>query len=145
SIDSRLLLPLLAIALLAGLGALAYYLLPRLSPQPQPLPTLADSPVATEPISEPTATVAATQTPFRDAVNRATEAATQTQTAATAEEWQQVVTLWEEAIALMNQVPQNDDNYAIAQEKVSEYQGYLDYAQRKLDEASQDGLGSADE
>ncbi|MBD2091586.1 hypothetical protein H6F67_17215 [Microcoleus sp. FACHB-1515] len=134
--NSRLLLPLLAIALLAGLGALAYYLLPRLSPQPEPLPTLADSPVATEPTPEPTATVAPSQTPFRDAVNRATEAATQTQTAATADEWQQVVTLWEEAIVLMNQVPQNDANYATAQEKVSEYQGYLDYAQRKLDEAS---------
>lgn len=145
-------LPLLAIALLAGLGALAYYLLPRLSPQPQPLPTLADSPVAvpttdpttdpttTDPTTDPTtanptATVTPSQTPFRDAVNRATAAATQTQTAATANEWRQVATLWEEAIALMNQVPQNDANYAIAQEKVSEYQGNLDYAQRKLDEA----------
>lgn len=145
--SNSLLLPLLAIALLAGLGALAYFLWPRLNPQPepQPQPVAVDSPVPTAvpttvpttpaATPTPTATVAASQTPFRDAVNRATEAATQTQTATTVDQWQQVVTLWEQSIALMNQVPQNDTNYAIAQQKVSEYQNYLSYAQRKLDEA----------
>ena len=121
------LLPLLAIAILAGLGALAYVLWPRLRPQPQPLPTVAVSP------STPMASVAPSATPFRDAVNKATEAATGTQTATTTDEWQQIVVLWEESIGLMNQVTQDDANYALAQQKIEEYQNYLDYAQQRLD------------
>lgn len=131
---SKLLLPLLAIAILAGLGAIAYALWPRLRPQPASLPTVAVSPSVASPVASPTISVAPSATPFRDAVNKATEAATATQTAATAEEWQQIVTLWEESIVLMNQVPQDDANYAIAQEKIDQYQGYLDYAQQRLDQ-----------
>lgn len=127
----RLLLPGLAIALLLGLGALAYALWPRQSPQPEEsLSTVEVVPPATPTISLPPS-----QTPFRDAVNRATEAASVTQTATSAEEWEQVVRLWEEAIVLLQQVPEADPNYALAQEKVTEYQGNLSYAQQKLDAA----------
>ncbi|NEO84098.1 MAG: hypothetical protein F6J87_07570 [Spirulina sp. SIO3F2] len=68
------------------------------------------------------------QTPFRDAVNKAMSTAEAVQTAKSVEEWQAVVTGWQEAIALMQQVPAGDTNHATAQAKVTEYTGYLDYA-----------------
>jgi hypothetical protein len=52
------------------------------------------------------------------------------QTAQDAAAWQAVVTQWQEAIALMQQVPEGDPNYQTAQQKVTEYQGYLTYAQQ---------------
>jgi parvulin-like peptidyl-prolyl isomerase len=68
---------------------------------------------------------------FRQAVNKATEAATLTQEAQTAEEWDFVASHWQQAIALMKAVPNDGQNYAIAQGKIVEYQRYLDYAQQK--------------
>lgn len=70
------------------------------------------------------------QTPFRDGVNAAMSAAEAVQTAQTPEQWQAVVQQWQQAIALMQAVPQGDPNYATAQQKVTEYQGYLQYAQQ---------------
>ena len=69
------------------------------------------------------------QTPFRDAVNKAQNTAEAVQTAQSTEEWQAVVVGWQEAIALMQQVPEGDPDRAVAQEKVTEYTGYLEYAQ----------------
>lgn len=88
--------------------------------------------------ADPNATAAApasvpnvppSETPFRDAVNKAMAAAEAVQVAQSTEEWQAVVTGWQEAIALMQQVPDGDENYTVAQEKVTEYTGYLQYAQ----------------
>jgi len=70
------------------------------------------------------------QTPFRDGVNAAMSAAEAVQTAQTPEQWQAVAQQWQQAIALMQAVPQGDPNYATAQQKVTEYQGYLQYAQQ---------------
>lgn len=88
--------------------------------------------------ADPNATAAApasvpnvppSQTPFRDAVNKAQSTAEAVQVAKSTEEWQAVVTGWQEAIALMQQVPAGDANYTVAQGKVTEYTGYLQYAQ----------------
>jgi hypothetical protein len=87
----------------------------------------ADQAPAQAPAAAPN--VPPSQTPFRDAVNKAMEAANAVQTAQTAAEWQNVVTLWQTAIALMQQVPAGDTNHATAQQKVTEYTGYLQYAQ----------------
>ncbi|NET87077.1 MAG: peptidylprolyl isomerase [Kamptonema sp. SIO1D9] len=65
---------------------------------------------------------------FRVAVNNAMEAANLTQTAQNSEEWQKVASHWQEAIALMKAVEKNDPNYPVAQEKIAEYQNYLNYA-----------------
>lgn len=65
---------------------------------------------------------------FKEAVNQAMSAAKLTQTAKTKEEWNQVVSLWEKAIAHLNQVPQTHPNYAKAQQKITEYQRNLEYA-----------------
>ncbi|MDB9313255.1 hypothetical protein PN462_09105 [Spirulina sp. CS-785/01] len=70
------------------------------------------------------------ENPWYDAVNKAMEAANAVQTAQTQEEWQSVAQTWQQAIALMRQVPQDSPNYQQAQQKVTEYQGYLQYAQK---------------
>jgi ankyrin repeat protein len=67
--------------------------------------------------------------PFRDAVNKATAAAEFAQTAKTSEEWSNVANTWQEAIDLMQAVPQSNPNYEVAQQKAKEYQTNKTYAQ----------------
>lgn len=86
------------------------------------------APTAQAPAAAPN--VPPSETPFRDAVNKAMEAANAVQSAKTPEEWQNVATLWQTAIALMQQVPEGDANHAVAQQKVTEYTNYLQYAQQ---------------
>ena len=69
---------------------------------------------------------------FRQAVNAAQSAANQAQTASTAEQWQAVADAWSNSIELMKRVPQSDPNYAVAQQKVVDYQPNLDYAQQNV-------------
>jgi len=98
------------------------------------------APVATDPNAVPAdpnaapattpVTVPPSATPFRDAVNKAMAAATAVQSAQDQAAWQAVAVQWQEAIALMQQVPADDPNYATAQAKVTEYTGYLQYAQQ---------------
>jgi len=67
---------------------------------------------------------------FREAVNKAIKAANLTQLAKSPDEWKTVVSEWQEAIALMKNVPSSSKNYAIAQQKIIEYQKNLNYAQK---------------
>lgn len=69
---------------------------------------------------------------FRLAVNKAMSAAKLVQTAKTPEAWQLVTIQWQEAIDLMRAVPKSSPNYKVAQEKVAEYQTYLQYAQGNI-------------
>ncbi|HAG80288.1 MAG TPA: hypothetical protein DCL61_03735 [Cyanobacteria bacterium UBA12227] len=68
--------------------------------------------------------------PFREAVNQAMKAAELTQKAQTSEQWIAVSQAWQAAINLMKAVPSDSSNYAVAQEKVQEYQKNLTYAQK---------------
>lgn len=67
---------------------------------------------------------------FREAVNQAISAAKLTQTAKRTDEWKIIVNHWQVAIALMNKVPSSSPNYSIAQQKITEYQRNLSYAQK---------------
>lgn len=67
---------------------------------------------------------------FREAVNKAIKAANLTQLAKSSDEWKTVVSEWQEAIALMKNVPSSSQNYAIAQQKIIEYEKNLNYAQK---------------
>ncbi|MBE9127528.1 MULTISPECIES: hypothetical protein [unclassified Coleofasciculus] len=69
---------------------------------------------------------------FGEAVNQAMKAAQLTQTANTSEQWTAVSTAWQEAINLMQAVPADSSNYAVAQQKVQEYQKNLIYAQENV-------------
>lgn len=69
---------------------------------------------------------------FRDATNKAMEAANLTQTAQTSEEWSQVADTWQQAINLMKAVSESSPNYNLAQSKAVEYQSNLEYAQKNF-------------
>ncbi len=77
-----------------------------------------------------TVEIAPNSNPFGEAVKKATSAATLTQTAKTPEQWLQVANEWQEAIAFLKAVPQNNPNYDMAQVKLIEYQNNLKYAQK---------------
>jgi YVTN family beta-propeller protein len=66
---------------------------------------------------------------FRDGINSAMKAATLTQNATTKPQWQEVSKNWENALEKMKQVATGDPQYAIAQEKISQYENNLKYAQ----------------
>ena len=68
--------------------------------------------------------------PFRDAINLATNASQQTQTAASKEEWGAIASTWQDSIALLGAVPSSDPNYITAQEKIATYNQNLAYAQQ---------------
>ncbi|MBD0262060.1 MAG: hypothetical protein ICV78_04840 [Tolypothrix sp. Co-bin9] len=67
---------------------------------------------------------------FREGVNKAISAANFTQSAKSQDEWKTVESEWQEAITLMNAVPSNSPNYAVAQQKIVEYQRNLSYAKK---------------
>lgn len=74
------------------------------------------------------------QEAFRVGVNQATNAANLTQSAQSEQEWNQVANYWQQAILLMEGVPNDSKNYQVARQKVTEYRNYLDYAQKKANQ-----------
>ncbi|MBF2082984.1 hypothetical protein [Thermoleptolyngbya sp. C42_A2020_037] len=93
-------------------------------------------PVAEPSAEAPTQPPTAEQSnPFRDAVNKAMEAATLTQTAKTHDEWNTVSAAWQQAISLMQAVPTSHPSYETAQAKVGEYQRNLEYAHQNAQKA----------
>ncbi|MGL4377142.1 MAG: hypothetical protein ACRCT1_11935 [Microcoleaceae cyanobacterium] len=99
------------------------------SPSPSPTTSASPKPASPTPKASPSGQASKTVSkPWYDAVNKALAASNAVQKAKTPEEWQKVVTLWEEAIDLMKKVPQSDANYALAQQKAVEYEKNLTYA-----------------
>lgn len=68
--------------------------------------------------------------PFQAAVNQAIIAAELTQSAQSPLEWQQVANHWQSALELMIAVPPSHSQYAVAQDRMSQYQKNLDYADK---------------
>jgi len=66
--------------------------------------------------------------PFAEAVRLATGAANLAQTAQTTEEWGQVGVKWDEAAQFMLKVPENHEQYSIAQDRIPTYQKNRDDA-----------------
>jgi hypothetical protein len=107
------------------------------SPPPSPrqsLPT--QSLPASPPVTAPQPTAAPAPTPpggeikIREAFTLAGRAANLTQTAQTRMEWLEVSSLWVQSIELLKQVRSTDPNYALAQQKIQEYQRNLNYARQ---------------
>lgn len=80
-------------------------------------------------ISESPAVLLQTAT-FREAVNKAINAAKLTQSAKSPDDWKIVTSEWKAAIALMKSVPSSSPNYIVAQQKIREYQRNLNYAEK---------------
>lgn len=69
------------------------------------------------------------ETMFSQAVNAAMTAAELTQEAESREEWKNVAQLWKDAIESLSRIDEEAEAYDLAQEKMSEYQVNLEYAQ----------------
>jgi hypothetical protein len=108
---------------------------PLFEPQPShhtPAPLTGTPLPSSTPRSTTPSVTPPTDTAFRDAINAAGQAANLTQTAQTRQDWEQIANLWVQAIERMKAVPVSDPNYAIAQQKVQEYQRNLNYARQEL-------------
>lgn len=103
----------------------------KASPSPAPAAKASPSPAA-KASPAPAAKASAKQTtdPFRDAVNKAMNAANLTQTASNKAQWNTVASDWQQAIDLMKSVPKTHPKYQLAQQKATEYQNNLNYAQK---------------
>lgn len=113
------------------------------SPSPAPVATSPAAVAKVSPSPVPVAKVKASTSPapaatspsknalaFRDAVNKAIDAAQLTQTAKTKAQWNTVASNWQQAIALMRAVPKANPKYQVAQQKAVEYQSKLNYAKQ---------------
>lgn len=128
------------------LGALAWGVggcglpLPGLSTTPEaPVEETSQAVLSVQPSEAPAPQAApappATQTDtFREAVNRATSAVAIGQSAQSTEDWQLAASRWQQAIALMEQVPSNNPRHGLAQTKAQEYKQNLVAAQRRVTE-----------
>lgn len=91
-----------------------------------------------EPVPEP-----APPDYFQQAIERATSAVNITQRAQSQDDWRLAINRWQQAIALLQAVPQASANYAQAQTKITEYQQNLSYAEQQASRpvaASSDGV-----
>ncbi|NEO88744.1 MAG: hypothetical protein F6J87_31645 [Spirulina sp. SIO3F2] len=68
-------------------------------------------------------------TPFHTAVNHANQAVKLIPQATNPTDWNRIAQEWEQAVKLMAMVPADHPQAELAQAKVEEYQGYLEYAQ----------------
>jgi hypothetical protein len=71
--------------------------------------------------------------PFKKAIDKAIQSANLVQSAKTNEEWEKVSNSWQQSIDFMKAVPESNPNYAVAQQKVIEYQPNLEYARKKAE------------
>ncbi|AKG23347.1 hypothetical protein [Calothrix sp. 336/3] len=67
---------------------------------------------------------------YQKGITKAKRAAKLQQLAQSEREWQMVVKNWEEALALMKEVPHTSPNYAAAQESILQYQMHRQFAQQ---------------
>lgn len=69
---------------------------------------------------------------YRQALDRANSAAGIAQSAQSKDDWQLVVNRWQQAIGLMQTVPQSSPDYAQAQRKLAEYRRSLAQSQQQV-------------
>ena len=70
---------------------------------------------------------------YQRAITRASSAVAIGQSAQSQDDWSLAAGRWQQAIALLQQVPQNNPNYSVAQEKIQEYQQNLTATQQQAD------------
>jgi predicted RNA-binding Zn-ribbon protein involved in translation (DUF1610 family)/ribosomal protein S27E len=73
---------------------------------------------------------------FRQAIALAQTAVSRGQLARNSRDWKQIVSLWEQAIISMTKVPSSSRNYAVAKQKATEYQRYLNYARQQSSQSA---------
>ncbi|HBQ99977.1 MULTISPECIES: retropepsin-like aspartic protease [unclassified Roseofilum] len=97
---------------------------PQAIVSPSPSPSAAPSPVVQD------------QKTLQRALDKAYGAASIAQSAASPGDWQLVTRQWQQAIALLQHISPQSPHYALAQQKINEYQKNLTYAQNQSQNAS---------
>jgi predicted aspartyl protease len=93
---------------------------------------VADTPATPELVATPTRQPQlATKDAYERAMDAGYSAASLSQSAQSSEDWQLVMSRWQEAIKLLRVVPSSSTYYAIAQTKIAEYQRNLSIAQQE--------------
>ncbi|MFP5273114.1 retroviral-like aspartic protease family protein [Coleofasciculus sp.] len=110
----------------------------RLEEDSQPIVTSSAPSVSTQPSTPPESVETTTQPSpqtateiYQQALDTAYSAATISQSAQSADDWQLVSSRWQEAIALLESVSSSSPTYAIAQSKIAEYKRNLNIAQQQ--------------
>lgn len=98
--------------------------------QPQQKVVYRNGVVTPSPVNSQVPALSLQSDTFREGVNKAISAANLTQLAKSQDEWKAVESKWQEAITLMNAVSSDSPNYAVAQQKIVEYQRNLSYAKK---------------
>lgn len=92
---------------------------------------ISPSPTNPAPISVPAqAPSAVLEEPFQDGLDIAVGAATIAQSAVSKDDWDLIVSRWQEAIKLMQAVPESSRNYGNAKKNIKKYQQNLDIARQ---------------
>ena len=69
---------------------------------------------------------------YQEAINLASSAFTLGQRATSPDDWDLIVSRWDQAIQMLKQVPTGDQNYGAAQTKIKEYERNLAQAKQRL-------------
>lgn len=114
-----------------------------------PPPNAVESAVVSPQPQAPTPTPEDTQTAqinyYQRAINRASSAVAIGQSAQSQDDWRLAAGRWEQAIALLQQVPQENPNYSTAQQKINEYQQNLAATQQQADGTATPATPAANE
>ena len=101
------------------------------APGTSPAPKAAPASGPPKPASPAPKAVAPKPDSWREAVNKAQNAAILAQTAKSQNEWIAVASEWQKAVGLMRAVPSTSSNYQKAQQKAAEYEANLIVANRR--------------
>jgi hypothetical protein len=125
---------LVVLIILCGwIGAIAGYAFFQRQSNSQS-PSTATNPIVSPSVAVPTApsTAPASTSAIEQAAAKASSATTLAQSAQSKDDWEIVITQWQEAITLLKSIPQTSPDYAAAQQQLQSYQASLDSAQQQL-------------
>jgi len=120
-------------ALTAG-GCTTHTLFPGAEPNPAESPaspSLTEAPPGTAPPDAPSEPPA--ENSYANAINRASNAVSLSQSARSKDDWRLVASRWQQAIALLEAVPDSDANSQAAAQKLPDYRRNLAYAQQQAE------------
>lgn len=103
----------------------------------QPNPPATPIPASPQPVSSPTPAASPESDPLPQAFDTAMSAATIAQSAVSPDDWNLVISRWQEAIALLEKTPSSHPKKQLANQKIDEYQRNLAYAKEQSLKPSQ--------
>jgi len=117
----------LMMALGTGCASVAVNSSADLSPSPEPVAIASPTPA----VAPPPAPAEPPPDPYPQALEQAANAVNMSRAAQSQDDWRLVVSRWQQAIQLMQQVPTTSPNHASAQSKLGEYRRNLAIAQQQ--------------